>query len=273
MVVADGWSGGAPPAVLSRGRRGSARQVVHDVLRRRVLSLELPPGAPLSESELAAELGVSRTPVREALILLADEGLVEVVPQAGTRVSRLSVAAVRTAQFVREAVETAGLALAVSRAGAADHRALEELLERQDHARREGDVDAFMALDDAFHARLLEVAGMAGAWSVVDEAKTHLDRARRLSLPGDHRVEDLLAQHRLVARHLRDGRSEAAEATLRAHLRLVLEDLEGARVRHPGLFDDGPGASRPGRVRRTGGRRVPTTPARPTAHRPERGAP
>ena len=82
---------------------------MYETLRRKVLTLELPPGAALSENELAAALGVSRTPVRESLILLAEEGLVQVFPQVGSFVSRVDPDGVADAQFLREAVELAAL--------------------------------------------------------------------------------------------------------------------------------------------------------------------
>ena len=88
---------------------GSSRRAVYDELRRRVLTLQLTPGAPLSENELAAELGISRTPVRESLILLSQEGLVQVFPKVGSFVSRVDPERVADAQFLREAVELASL--------------------------------------------------------------------------------------------------------------------------------------------------------------------
>src|SRR5919106_4172262 len=94
-------------AAASRPRTN--RRVFYETLRRKVLTLELPPGAALSENELAASLGVSRTPVRESLILLAEEGLVQVFPQVGSFVSRVDPARVADAQFLREAVELASL--------------------------------------------------------------------------------------------------------------------------------------------------------------------
>ncbi|RDG30940.1 GntR family transcriptional regulator, partial [Streptomyces corynorhini] len=90
-------------------RRGTSRRAVYTTLRRKVLTLEFPPGSALSENELAASLGVSRTPVRESLILLSEEGLVQVFPQVGSFVSRVDPAKVADAQFLREAVELASL--------------------------------------------------------------------------------------------------------------------------------------------------------------------
>ena len=90
--------------------RGSIRQRVYDELRERIVTLQYPPRSPISEKDLAAELGVSRTPVRESLLKLREEGLVQVFPQMGTFVSHVDIDRVRLAQFVREAVECTALA-------------------------------------------------------------------------------------------------------------------------------------------------------------------
>src|SRR3954463_4182054 len=90
--------------------RLSVRDQTLEALRRRIISLELPPGEPLSENELSQELGVSRTPVRESLILLREEGLVQVFPQFGSFVSLVDPTRVADAQFVREAIECASVA-------------------------------------------------------------------------------------------------------------------------------------------------------------------
>src|ERR671921_1446848 len=90
--------------------RLSVRDQQLDTLRRRIISLQLPPGEPLSENELAQELGVSRTPVRESLILLREEGLIQVFPQIGSFVSLVDLERVAQAQFIREAIECASLA-------------------------------------------------------------------------------------------------------------------------------------------------------------------
>src|SRR6478672_13792128 len=116
--------------------RLSVRDQTLDTLRRRIISLQLPPGEPLSENELAQELGVSRTPVRESLILLREEGLVQVFPQIGSFVSLVDLARVSEAQFVREAIECASLKdVAVDAAGLAG---LREILQGQSVAEAAG---------------------------------------------------------------------------------------------------------------------------------------
>ncbi len=151
-----------------------------ETLRRRIISLQLPPGEPLSENELAQEMGVSRTPVRESLILLREEGLVQVYPQIGSFVSLVDLGRVSEAQFVREAIECASLRdLSVDDAGIAGLRVI---LQSQTEADANGDIEEFFRLDEEFHRELLRLAGHESAWAAVNSAKAHLDRARRLSL-------------------------------------------------------------------------------------------
>jgi DNA-binding GntR family transcriptional regulator len=219
-------------AVTSRPRTN--RQVVYETLRRKVLTLELPPGTALSENELAAALGVSRTPVRESLILLAEEGLVQVFPQVGSFVSRVDADRVRDAQFLREAVELAALE---DVPGELDPGVVAELRANLDRQRAPGiDLEEFFALDEAFHHGLLQLSGHARAWSTVVSAKGHLDRARRLGLKETNSTEPFAAQHReifdaVVARDLPRARD-----TMRAHLRAVFDDVEKTRRHSPELF-------------------------------------
>ena len=229
------------PNLDLRGRKAStARTLVHRVLRERIVSLDLTPGAAVSEGDLAAELGVSRTPVRESLILLAEEGLIHVYPQLGSFVARIDVQQVRDAQFIREAVELAALHAAAARATPADIAALRALIAAQ----READAPTFFALDDDFHRSLMAAAGHESAWRIVGSAKGHLDRVRRLSLPIPNTIERLIDEHTDVVDHLEAGREPAAEAALQRHLRGVFDDLDTIRARHEDLFEHGQALAR-----------------------------
>ena len=229
------------PNLDLRGRKAStARTLVHRVLRERIVSLDLTPGAAVSEGDLAAELGVSRTPVRESLILLAEEGLIHVYPQLGSFVARIDVQQVRDAQFIREAVELAALHAAAARATPADIAALRALIAAQ----READAPTFFTLDDDFHRSLMAAAGHESAWRIVGSAKGHLDRVRRLSLPIPNTIERLIDEHTDVVDHLEAGREPAAEAALQRHLRGVFDDLDTIRARHEDLFEHGQALAR-----------------------------
>ena len=226
--------------------RLSVRDQTLETLRRRIISLQLPPGEPLSENELAHELGVSRTPVRESLILLREEGLVQVYPQIGSFVSLVDLARVSEAQFVREAIECASLRdLTVDAAGIAGLRAI---LQSQTDADANSDVEEFFRLDEEFHRELLRLAGHESAWAAVNSAKAHLDRARRLSLLDTRPIATLIQQHTAVVDALEAKNPDDADSSLRLHLRGVFEDVQRIQQATPQLFSDG-GTPRPTRRR------------------------
>src|ERR671938_632674 len=131
-----------PGQVISIAERRSgvpARTQVYATLRDAIIRAELAPGRKLSENELANWLGVSRTPIREALVRLRDERLVAIVPQYGTFVSQISPQAVSDAQFLREALECAAIREAATLATEDDIALLEENLRAQERAEERGD--------------------------------------------------------------------------------------------------------------------------------------
>jgi DNA-binding GntR family transcriptional regulator len=226
-------------AVGAASRPRTNRRVVYETLRRRVLTLELPPGTALSENELAAALGVSRTPVRESLILLAEEGLVQVFPQVGSFVSRVDPDRVRDAQFLREAVELAALDDVPPEL---DPEVVAELRANLDRQQAPGiDLEQFFELDEAFHHGLLQLSGHARAWSTVVSAKGHLDRARRLGLK-ETSPAAFADQHVEIFDAVVDRDHARARATMRRHLRAVFDDIERLREHSPELFATDEGA-------------------------------
>jgi DNA-binding GntR family transcriptional regulator len=220
--------------VVRADGKKTSRRAVYEALRRKVLTMELPPGAALSENELAAALGVSRTPVRESLILLSEEGLVQVFPQVGSFVSRVDPAKVADAQFLREAVELASLEDLPTELDPGLVAELEANLEQQ---RRPGiDLEEFFALDEAFHHGLLRLSGHANAWATVVAAKGHLDRARRLGLYAKESPTEFATQHLEIFQAVRQSDARRAHAAMRTHLRAVFADVERIRARSPELF-------------------------------------
>jgi DNA-binding GntR family transcriptional regulator len=214
--------------------RGKTRPQVYGALRDAIVSVQFEPGRQLSENELAEWLGVSRTPVREALVRLSDERLVEIVPQLGTFVSRISVSAVADAQFVREALECAAVRLAAERASREDIAALKGIVARQAQVT---DFDRWYVLDDELHAALFGMSGHQSAWALAQRAEAHLNRVRRLSLPQPRYLGEMVAEHRLVLRAIERGDADAAEEALRHHLRMVLSGLDDLRAEHPDYFE------------------------------------
>lgn len=223
---------------ISRTNGGRAGLAVYDALREAIVTTELEPGRQVSENEIAEKLGVSRTPVREALARLRDDQLVLIVPQLGTFVSRISVSGVDDAQFLREALECSAVRLAAERADRGDVAELDALIARQESARDAADANAFYVLDDQLHSTLCELSGRPIAWTIVARANGHLNRVRRLSLAEPSYIAEMIEEHKAVVDAVGRGEPDAAEGALRHHLRMVLSDLPNIRNDHPEYFED-----------------------------------
>lgn len=203
-------------------------------LRGRIIRGELPPGSRLSEAGVAAELRISRQPVREVFIKLAEDGLLEVRPQRATMVPKISVRMVEDARFVREAVEADVAKLAARCFGPADVTALDDLVAAQS---RVDSITAFIELDDRFHRRLAEGVGRIHAWHVVEALKAQFDRVRYLSLQQFPR-DALVEQHAAVVAAIRAGEPDAAGAAMRLHLNNIVDDLPKIAAEHPDYFEE-----------------------------------
>lgn len=216
---------------------GPARNQVYAELRADIVSGKLEPGQRLSENELAVRIGISRTPIREALQRLRDDQLVEIVPQLGTFVSRISRSSISDAQFVREALECAAVRLAAERASDADVARLGGILEDQQQTRVREDFDRFYQLDDELHRVLCELSGHELAWTLAQRVSGHLNRIRRLSLPLPSYIAEMIGQHRAVVDAIATHDPDGAEASLRDHLRGVLANLHEIDRVYPHYFE------------------------------------
>jgi DNA-binding GntR family transcriptional regulator len=225
------------PILRRRGGLSTPVQI-YLALRDAIVRVDLRPGQQLSENELAGQLGVSRTPVREALARLRDERLVQIVPQLGTFVARISPAAVGDAQFIREALECAAVRVAAEHAGDDDLRAMDENLRGQERARDEDNREAFYLLDDGLHKSLCDLSRHPSVWLVSQRAKSHLNRVRRLSLAATGYLPEMIEEHREVIAALAALDPDRAELALRYHLRQVLRELPRIRAEHPEFFED-----------------------------------
>ena len=220
-----------PSAALPMAQRIVTR------LRHAIVTMRLKPGEKLSEQEIADRFGVSRQPVREAFIKLAEAGLLKVLPQRGTLVVKISIAAVEDARFIREAIECAVTREAARRR---DAHALERLaanVAATAAAVASGEYERVFELDEAFHATLAAAAGRPAAWRVVEEQKVQMDRVRYLDLGDSIPARTVLAQHRDILAPLQDGDCDAAEAAMRAHLQEILVSLPRLAARWPDLFE------------------------------------
>jgi DNA-binding GntR family transcriptional regulator len=216
----------------------SAGAQVYVALRDAIVRAELEPGSRLSENALADRLGVSRTPVREALAQLRDERLVAIVPQLGTFVTRIDTDALNDALFVRQALECSAIRLAVERTEAVELEELQANLAAQERACDEQDHEGFDKLDSGLHRKLCELSGREIAWWLSRRAQGQLDRVRRLSLPEPGYLGEMVSEHRAVVAAVADGDADRAEEALRHHIRMVVSSLPDIEAAHPDYFQE-----------------------------------
>lgn len=221
------------PIVLDQQR--AVVPQVYQWLREAILRAEIAPGARLSESDIAGQMMTSRQPVREAFIKLAEDRLVEIRPQRGTYVCKISVGAVMDARFMREAIE----ADIVRELASNPDSALLRELRRQVQAQRRvagSEPVRFFELDEEFHRTLAEGAGHIHAWQVISGLRAHLDRVRYLATQR-FSIESMVEQHAAVVEALSRGDAQGAEAAIRQHLRTILTELPRIAAECPDHFD------------------------------------
>jgi GntR family transcriptional regulator, rspAB operon transcriptional repressor len=221
---------------LDRDRQAAPQ--VFDRLRELITSLTLPPGSALSRTALAEQFGLSSTPIRDALMRLDEEGLVEVFPQHATVVSRIDVKLAQQAHFLRQALE-----LEIVRELAINHGPhlvdeLNETIARQQRSAKAGDFAEFMTADDDFHRQLYAATDKLALWALVRSRSGHIDRLRRLHLPSPGKAQDIVRHHKMIAKAIDAGAPDAAQRHLRTHLSGTLAYLDKIRARHPEYLSD-----------------------------------
>jgi DNA-binding GntR family transcriptional regulator len=230
-------SGSGFPVELDIDRRRPRAPQIYEALREAILDLRLLPGTPISENRICQQTVVSRTPVREAIIRLAQEDLIAVFPQQGSFVAPIRVRKVIEGSFIRESLEMAVLRLASTSWSDADAAGAQAIIARQREFAKAGDHRAFFREDQAFHTYFAGVAGMDGVTRVIADAATHVVRVRRLATPVKGHMERAIAEHEEVLEHLQKGAVPQAVATLHRHLSRVYSTLAKLSQRHPDYFD------------------------------------
>jgi len=228
FVAGKPWAGDFRP--------GRAPALIYADLRAQILSLERRPGEPVLESRIASAYGVSRTPAREAVLKLADEGLIEIFPQSGTFVARIPLAALPEAMVIRKSLEETSARFAAQRASRSQVFAMGAILRRQREAEFEGDRDAFHSADEAFHAAIADSGGYPGIWKLVQQVKVHLDRYRRLTLPQAGRMSRVIAEHSAILTTIEAGDPVGAALAMAEHLDGLVAGIPDIRRLNPDYF-------------------------------------
>lgn len=198
---------------------------VYELLRSEIVLGVLKPLEPIREQAIAERLAISRTPVREALLRLADLGLVDIYPQSGTVVAPIRVAKVRAAQLIREAVEVEVARRATRDASPDDIDALAAIVEEQAFAAGRQDTRRFYELDEVFHRRIFAAADCLAVADELEDVKVHLNRMRFVTVNWPNRPGTILDQHGGIVAGMRAHDEAAVAAVMTLHLRTILDAL------------------------------------------------
>lgn len=208
---------------------------LHRALRDAVIRGELLPGQVLTEIETSKKFGISRQPVREAFIKLAEEHLLEIRPQRGTYIRKISLREVLEAQLMREAIEVAFVRKVTPERDDVFAAALNDNIEQQKRL-QPGDRSALWTLDEAFHRTITMKAAGDYAWRMLESIKAQMDRVRFLTYDDTTPISQIVAEHGELVAAVTGHDVERATRLMEGHLREILKSLPTVARRHPEYF-------------------------------------
>lgn len=198
-----------------------------------IIDLNLKPGSMVSEKDLASELGLSRTPVREALMDLAKVGMVEVYPQRGSRISLIDYELVEDTQFTRNILEGAVVQLACERAAEADLKALKENVMLQEFYINNS--QKLMELDNAFHRELFRIGGRMHTYNMLSSFSIHFDRVRQMALRTSKELK-IVEDHKKIYEAIARKDAKTAQNCMEEHLARYKVDEVAIRENYPSEY-------------------------------------
>lgn len=216
--------------------RGSTRAYSYNLLKERILHLELKPGTKISEKEIADELQVSRTPVREAFMKLAEEELLDIIPQSGTIVSHINLEHVEEGRFMREKMEKEIVTLACASFPEEYRFRLETNIAMQEVCIGKNNFYRLFELDEEFHQILFQGTGKLRTWKMLQQLNIPFNRLRLLRLAEDSNLEVIISQHKEIYRLITERKTDQAVQVMEAHLRLVVIEQESIKAKYPHYF-------------------------------------
>lgn len=223
-----------PPAF---DRTRSVTVQIYERLLDDIVSLRLKPGEPISVKDLAPRFGTSRSPVREAIIRLANEGLIEIFPQSGTRISPIRMRVVNEVYFARRAIEVALVRELAEKCTADQTAALRDIIRRQKEWAEGDDILVFYRLDEHFHQAIAAFAGYPSVWSSMLNQKVQMDRLRHLVLPLPRRTGRIVTEHEAIVDGIEKGDPDEATNAMSHHLHQVFVIQEVLRETYPDYFE------------------------------------
>jgi len=219
-----------------RDSKGLIRDYVYDTLKREIMELKLEPGRFISEKDVIEMLQVSRTPIREALVKLSQEELIETIPQKGSFISLIDLKLVEESRFVRETLEKAIVREACQMLSSEQVLQLQNLISLQELCVEEKNFERLFELDEEFHKSIVVGCGKTRTWGMLQQLNTHYNRIRFLRLAVNYDWEIILSEHRSITRAIKEKDPDAAEQAMSEHLSRVIFEKDELLRKYPSFF-------------------------------------
>ncbi|MBE1445368.1 GntR family transcriptional regulator [Paenibacillus sp. OAS669] len=220
----------------ARDNKGLIRDYVHSTLKKNIMELRLEPGRFISEKDVIEMLQVSRTPIREAFVKLAQEELIETVPQKGSFISLIDWQHVEESRFIRETLESAVVREACTVLSSEQVLHLQNLINLQQLCAAEKNYERLFELDEEFHKAIITGCGKIRTWNMIQQMSTHYNRVRFLRLASNTDWESILEQHQGLVQAIRDKREDAAGKIMKEHLSMGDIDKDQLKEKYPAYF-------------------------------------
>ncbi len=222
---------------IKKENKQSVGEYVYKTIKKNIINLNIKPGDRISEKEIADMLNLSRTPVREAFIKLSKEGVVNVLPQRGTYISKIDLKQVEEARFIRASLEKAVMGLAVEKGiSLKDRKAIEESLTLQKKYIDNKEYEAFLEEDEAFHKLIFKACNKSRSWEIIEQVNTQYKRVRLLSFELFYSLETVYEQHVAIYQAIIDKNLKQAEEIVSLHVVKILADQIELQKKYPEYF-------------------------------------
>lgn len=216
----------------------NAMQKAYDEILRRILTMELPPGTYISRNDISEQLGISKTPIREALQLLEKDKLVKIFPQSKTLVTKINIDEIKKSNFLRVAIETEVIKTMIQNYDEKALKKLEENLEKQKAVLDDMEkIFEFDELDKEYHRIMFESIGQEELNDLLRSKMGHKKRANRLELPTGGKVPKLYEDHKNIYEAIKEKNQEKADEYMRKHLSRTISRIEDLKQEKPHFFD------------------------------------
>ncbi|KRM13074.1 Transcriptional regulator [Lapidilactobacillus concavus DSM 17758] len=210
----------------------------YNLIKKLILTLKLHPGERINIADLHSKFNIGTTPIREAIIRLRREGLIFVIPQSGTYVSKINLAEVYQGRYVREHLEGLIVTEAVSAMTPRDHAQLDQIIAAQEIQLTAHDYDQFFNLDEQFHQTFYQLTQKQFIWNWLELLNTQFNRFRylRLEVSGLN-WDQILIEHRQIVEAVHQGDLSKIQKTVQQHLHMLDSDAHVVTKALPEYFE------------------------------------